>query len=144
LWFQLKQLLPLVRPLHEFVLFLTIPFLDFADKLLAVSSDPLQVIIGELAILLFQFAFELHPFPLELIRIHGFPLQGEMALLQCSYRFGPVLHYISPAPARMARRPAAVWSRLYLPLQIQRRKPVRHCALAVDPVTAESQTRSYH
>jgi hypothetical protein len=46
---------PLVRPLHEFVLFLAIPFLDFTDKLLIVSSDPLQVIIGELAMLLFQF-----------------------------------------------------------------------------------------
>jgi hypothetical protein len=69
----LKQLLPLVRPLHEFVLFLTIPFLDFADKRLVVSSDPLQVIIGELAILLFQFAYELHPFPVELSKFMDSP-----------------------------------------------------------------------
>src|SRR6476659_11222071 len=51
-------------------LFIAIPFLDFADKLLVVPSDLLQVIIGKLAPLLFQFAFELRPFPLELISVH--------------------------------------------------------------------------
>src|SRR4029077_13287383 len=74
--------------------FLAIPFLDFADKFLVVSSDPPQVIIGELAILLFHFAFEPHPFPLELSTFMDSPSRGEIPLLQCSYRFGPVLHYL--------------------------------------------------
>jgi hypothetical protein len=78
--FRLRPLISLVLPFHELILFIAIPFLDFADKLLVVPSDLLQVIIDELAILLFQFAFELHPFPLELIRIHGFLLLCEMAL----------------------------------------------------------------
>ena len=44
--------MPLVRPLHELVLFSAIPFLNFADKLVLVPFDLLQVIIGKLAILL--------------------------------------------------------------------------------------------
>jgi hypothetical protein len=92
--FRRRLLMPLVRPLHELSLFIAIPipFLDFADKSVVVPFDLLQVIIGKLAILLFQFAFELRPFPFELIRVHGFLLLcDEMVLPHCSHRSGPVL-----------------------------------------------------
>ena len=45
--------MPLVRPFHEIVLFIAIPFLDFAEKLVVIPFDLLQVVIGKLAILLF-------------------------------------------------------------------------------------------
>ena len=62
--------MPLVRPLQELVLFIAIPFQSFAEKLVVIAFDLFQIILGELAVLLFQLAFELHPFPLELIRVH--------------------------------------------------------------------------
>jgi hypothetical protein len=62
--------MPLVSPLHELILFIAIPFLDFADKLVVVPLDLLQVIIGKLAPLLFEFTFELRPFSFELISVH--------------------------------------------------------------------------
>jgi hypothetical protein len=80
--------MPPVRQLHKFVLFLaisfpdqadtvtTVSFLKHADNLVVAPFDLLQVIIGKLAPLLFQFAFELFPFPFELIRVHGFPPPG--------------------------------------------------------------------
>ena len=92
----------LVRPLHELILFLfiAIPFLDFAVIFVVVPFDLLQIVIGKLAILLFQFTFELHPFPFELIRVHGFLLLCEMALSQCSYRFGPAAWHCGEAAVR--------------------------------------------
>ena len=57
----------------------TVPFLELADYLVEASFDLLQVIIDKLAPLLFEIAFELHPFPIEPIRIHGFLIR-EMAL----------------------------------------------------------------
>jgi len=101
--FQLGPLLPLVRPLHEFLFLLavplpgqadtvtTVPFLKHADNLVEAPFDLLQVIIDELPPLLLQFAFELHPFPLELIRIHGFLLLCEMAPPYSSYRSGSII-----------------------------------------------------
>jgi hypothetical protein len=70
----LRPLMPLVSPLHELVLFIAIPFLDFADKLVVVPLDLPQIIVGKLAPLCFEFTFELHPFPFELISVHGFSL----------------------------------------------------------------------
>ena len=59
---------------------LPVPFLELAENLVETSFDLLYVIIGKLAPLLFEVAFDLHPFPLELICIHGSPLQCEMTL----------------------------------------------------------------
>ena len=47
-----------------------IPFLSFADKLLVVPFDLLQIIIGKLAPLLLQLAFEMGLFSLELSSVH--------------------------------------------------------------------------
>ena len=68
--------MPLVRPLHELVLFIAVPLLGFAEKRVVIPFDLLLVVIGKLAILLFQFTFELHPFPFELIRVHDAVLHG--------------------------------------------------------------------
>jgi hypothetical protein len=62
--------MPRVRPLHQHDIVLGTSFLDFADTFLIVPFNPLQVLIGKLALLLLQFTFELHPLLLELIRIH--------------------------------------------------------------------------
>jgi hypothetical protein len=74
--------MPLVRPLHEQILFIAIPFLNFTDELVVIAFDLLQVIIGELPPLLFGFTFELHPFPFELISVHEVFLLCEMAMLR--------------------------------------------------------------
>ena len=58
-----------------------VPFLKLADYLVEASFDLLQVIIDKLALLLFEIAFELKPFPIESIHIHGFFLY-ELALPQ--------------------------------------------------------------
>ena len=81
----------LVWPLHEFVSFLAIPFLKYADNLVATLFVLLHVIIDTLSPLLFQSALEPHPFPLGFIRILGFLLLCEVALPHCSYRSGPGL-----------------------------------------------------
>jgi hypothetical protein len=47
--------MPLVRPFHEGILFVAIPFLSFADKIFVIACDLFQVIIGKLAIFLFEF-----------------------------------------------------------------------------------------
>jgi hypothetical protein len=62
--------MPLVRPLHQLIFLIPVPLLSFADELLVIPFDLLQVVIGKHAPLLFQFAFELFPFSLELIGIH--------------------------------------------------------------------------
>ena len=67
--------------------FSTVPFLEVAKYLVEASFDLLQVIIDKLAPLLFKIAFELYPFPIESIYIHGFPLR-EMALRQCLHLSG--------------------------------------------------------
>ena len=106
--------MPLICLLHKFLFLLTVaflnygdtvltvPFLELAENLVEASFDPLQVIIGKLAPPLFQFASELHPYPFELIGIHGFPLLCEIALSS------PIL----PMLTIMARRPAEYWSKL--------------------------------
>jgi hypothetical protein len=116
--------MPRVRPLHQLSLFIAIPipFLDFADKSVVNAFDLLQVIIGKLTPLLFQFTFELHPFPLELIRVHDASLLCEIALSQCSYRSVSLI--ISTPPfllAIMVTSPAAAWSKL---LREQKNDPV--------------------
>src|SRR5689334_24269935 len=65
--------MPCVRPLHQLTLFVAIPFLDLADKLVIDPCDLLQVIIRKLPPLPFQIAFELHPFSFELISVHFIP-----------------------------------------------------------------------
>jgi len=62
--------MPRVRPPNQRDIVIGISFVDFTDKFLIVPFNPLQVLIGKLASLLFKFTFELHPFLLELIRIH--------------------------------------------------------------------------
>jgi hypothetical protein len=118
--------MPLICPLHEFLFLLavvflnygdtvlTVPFLELAENLVEASFDPLQVIIGKLAPPLFQFASELHPYPFELIGIHGFLLLCEIALSS------PIL----PMLTIMAKRPAAFWSKL---LKWQETDPVAAC-----------------
>jgi hypothetical protein len=69
--------MPLVRPLHELVFLIPVPLLSFANELLVIPFDLLQVVIGKLAPLLFQFAFELFPFPLELSCVHDISLLRE-------------------------------------------------------------------
>ena len=64
--------MPLVCPLHEFLFFVTVPLLNFADERVVIAFDLLQVIIGELALLLLEFSFELHPFSFELLGVHAF------------------------------------------------------------------------
>jgi hypothetical protein len=132
--FRLRPLLPLVRPFHEFVLFLaislpdqadtvtTVPFLKHADNLVVAPFALLQVIIDKLAPLLFQVALKLHPFPFELIRMHGFRFLCEMAISHCSYRSGRIIHN-STALASMARRPAAMWSELLSLGELMRESP---------------------
>ena len=83
--------MPLVRPFHEVILFIAIPFLGFADKLVVIAFDLLQVVVGKLAIFLFQLTFELHPFSLELIRVHDVSLLCEIAMPPCPYRSVPVI-----------------------------------------------------
>src|ERR1700722_7255741 len=67
-----------VEPFHERVhltrrllLGETIPFLNFADELLATTSDDVNIIIGKFAPLFANFTLHLFPFAFELIRIHG-------------------------------------------------------------------------
>ena len=62
--------MPLVSPLHQLVFLIPIPLLSFANELFVIPFDLLQVVIGKLAPLLLQFAFELFPFPLKLICVH--------------------------------------------------------------------------
>lgn len=69
--------MPLVRPLHQLIFFVAIPLLRFADELVVIPFDLLQVVIGKLAPFPFQLAFELFPFPLELICIHDVSLLRE-------------------------------------------------------------------
>jgi len=64
--------MPLVGPLDDVVPFVAIPFLDFADKLVLVPFNLLQIIIIKLVPLLFEFTLELHPSPLELVSVHRF------------------------------------------------------------------------
>ena len=66
--------MPCRRPIHQLMLLVAIPFLDLADKLVEAPVDLLQVIIGKLALRLFQVAFELHPSSPELISIHNIVL----------------------------------------------------------------------
>jgi hypothetical protein len=68
--FQRRHRMPRVRPPYQRDIVLGISFLDFADKFLIVPFNPLQVLIGKPASLLFQFTFELYPFLPELICIH--------------------------------------------------------------------------
>ena len=74
--FHRRHRIPPVRPLHQHDIVLGISFLDFAGTFLIVSFNTLQVLIGKLAPLLFQFIFELHPFLLELIRMHRMSSRG--------------------------------------------------------------------
>src|SRR5680860_216114 len=103
-----RLLMPLVRPLHQFVLFVTIPLLHLADELVAIAFDLLQRSIGELAILLFEFTFELHPLSFELICVHALlPFQVKLCSPGC--RLHPALSaYILPLTTSMPRRPKAV------------------------------------
>lgn len=63
--------MPLVRPFRESILFVAVPFLGFAEKLFVIAFDLLQVVIGRLAIFLFEFPLKLHPFSLELLCIRN-------------------------------------------------------------------------
>lgn len=51
----------------------TVPFLQFAGKLVALAADDGQIVIGDLAPLLFDFAGELFPITGDLIPIHDEP-----------------------------------------------------------------------
>jgi hypothetical protein len=49
--FRRSLLMPLVRPLHEFILFVAVPLLGFAEKPVIIPFDLFQVVNGTLAIL---------------------------------------------------------------------------------------------
>ena len=78
--FRLRPLLSLIRPFHILIIFIAIPFPRFTNELVVVPFGRRQVIIGELAIRLFQLALVLHPFSFGLIRMHGFRFLCEIAL----------------------------------------------------------------
>src|SRR6185295_12696249 len=101
--------MPLDSPLHELVLVIAIPFLDFADELLVAPFNLLQVIIGKLAPLLFEVTFELHPFPFELIGVHAcLHLLNRVAPPFACIR--PCSSQCSPSRSSMGRKRAAVCS----------------------------------
>src|SRR4029077_4945178 len=56
-------------------LFLTEPvsLLQFADELIAAPSDVLEVVVGQIAPLLFDRALDLAPFSSDFIPVHGDP-----------------------------------------------------------------------
>ena len=68
--FRCRLLMPRVRPFQDLALLIPIPLLHLPDKRVVDTSDLLQVVIGKLAPLLFQLAFELQPLPLELISVY--------------------------------------------------------------------------
>lgn len=96
-----RFLMPRVRPLHQLSLFIAIPipFLDFDDKSVVPAFDLLQVIIGKIAPPLFQFTFELHPFPHELISVHRI-------LLLCRIMLGPSHHVGSLSDSPQSLNPS--------------------------------------
>ncbi len=66
---------------------IAIPSLSFSDERVVIPFDQLQVIIGKLASLLFQFTFELHPLPLKPVRIHATLLSLMVSFLQLPLAF---------------------------------------------------------
>jgi hypothetical protein len=70
--FRLGPLLPLIHPFHVLILFIAMPFPNFAGELAVLPFGRRQVIIGALAMRLFQLALELQPFPFGLIHMYGF------------------------------------------------------------------------
>ena len=64
---------PVVGPFHHFFLLVAVAFLDPPDKFVVIAFDLHQVVVSELALLFFHFAFELHPLSFELIGIHRDP-----------------------------------------------------------------------
>ena len=57
----------------------TVSFLEHAENFVQDSFTLLRVIVSKLAPLLVEVTFELYPFPLKLIRVHGFPLLWDRA-----------------------------------------------------------------
>ena len=110
--------MPPVRPLQEFVLLLAIQFLDLADKLVVIPFDLQQIGIGKLAPLLFQLAFELRPFPLELFSIH------RIFLLMLSIE-----------------TPSSRWRQVITPETVGQPDFSRHATFTVRPVTRWIATR---
>jgi hypothetical protein len=108
--------MPLVRTFHKGIRFIAIPFLGFADKLFVIAFviafNVFQVVIGKLAVFLFEF-------PLNCIH---FPLSYSAFILASSCWLPPVFSHLylrvrinlswhiqtSPLPTIMTRRPAAV------------------------------------
>jgi len=112
--------MPLVCPFHEVILFIAIPFLGFADELVVIALDLLQVVIRKLAIFLFQLTFELHPFSLELICVHDVLLLCKMSMspsvsicplhLLSSIHYGEKIGSVLVKIAQVIRiNPAATW-----------------------------------
>lgn len=62
--FRYRPLMPLVRPLHELVFLIPIPLLHFADELLVIAFDLLQVIIGKFPYCCFNSPLNCFHFPL--------------------------------------------------------------------------------
>jgi hypothetical protein len=56
--------MPLVRTFHKGIRFIAIPFLGFADKLFVIAFNVFQVVIGKLAVFLFEFPLNCIHFPL--------------------------------------------------------------------------------
>ena len=75
--------------MHELVRFVEIPFVGFIDNLVVASFALHQVLVPKPAPPRLQCTFELYPFALELIRVHGVFLLCEVAM-PWRGRSGPV------------------------------------------------------
>jgi hypothetical protein len=62
---------PVVNVLSDLVLRQSVAFLDFSFELIATTSDGVQIIIGELSPLLFDFSLDLFPISLDSVPIHS-------------------------------------------------------------------------
>ena len=67
--------MPVAELLFSFVLRNSVALLDLAEQLLALAGNDVQVIVGQLAPLLLDFAFELHPVAFYFVVVHGVVLK---------------------------------------------------------------------
>src|SRR5215203_2339545 len=63
---------PVVHFTPDLVLLIPVTLLDLAFELIAAAVDHVQIVIGELAPLLFDVALELLPVPFHSVPIHGY------------------------------------------------------------------------
>jgi hypothetical protein len=86
--------------LHRAVSRVAVSLLDAADELFGVATDPVDIIIGQLAPLRFDCAPQLEPLSFESIRVHDLILPAP-AKQQCLCRLPPGLRLKAIAIRRM-------------------------------------------